>query len=603
MSSGISSPPRSEGSQVDDDLSLDPLTIDVSTKAKRRQPRPVTRKQRNIRITVLFLFWATAMFATAYVLGSNAVPEGVTVNGVSIGGMDRQSATNTLDAAVAARRDAPINLTALDNTISVKPADLGIDADVQATVDSAMASKWNPFDLPQTWLGGGEKPIVLTLDQTKLNNQVETIGARFDRPVADPEITFVGTTPKLTEGTTGTLVSRPAAAAAIASGYLTADKPIELPVESSAPSVSAEQAREVEAGLATAAVAAPVAVQAGNVTAEATPQDIAGTLTFQAQDGQLRPVIDGAALRAQLGDQLKSVDTPAKDASWDVTSGTPVLTPSAPGSGVTDENLADQVKSALDKIGDARVATLSLGPLQPKLTTEDAAALGITEPMAKFTQPFPYAAYRVQNIGRAAKKINNTLLRPGDTFSMNDIVGERTKANGFTTGYVVGEGGRLQEDLGGGVSTLATTLWTSAFFAGLERVEQGSHLIWISRYRPGLEATVAWGQLDLKFRNDTPNGVLITTKMRNDSVKVSIWGKKQYSKIKAVSGPKQNVTPFPTEQNSGPDCVTTAGVNGFDISMARVFFNDDKEVKRQDFRTHYIPEPKVECASANKPLS
>lgn len=603
MSSGISSPPQSAGSQAADDSAPDLLTTNTATNTPRSQRPPVTRQQRTIRITVLFLFWATAMFATAYALGSNTVPDGVTVNGVAIGGLDRQSALNTLNAAVAARRDEAIKLTALDNTISVSPSDLGIDADVAATVDSAAANRWNPFDLPRTWSGGGEKPIILTLDQTKLTNQVETIGARFDRPMAEPEITYVATTPKLTEGTTGTLVNRDAAAGAIASGYLTADKPIELPVGSSSPTVSPEQARGVEAGAATVAVAEPIAIKAGDVTAEATPADIASALTFQVQDGQLRPVVDGAALRARLGDQLKSVDTPAKDASWDVSSGTPVLTPSAAGSGVTDENLADQVTAALDKTGDARSATLSLGPLQPKLTTEDASALGITEPMARFTQPFPYAAYRVQNIGQAAKKINNTLLRPGDTFSMNDIVGERTKANGFTTGYVVGEGGRLQEDLGGGVSTLATTLWTSAFFAGLERVEQGSHLIWISRYRPGLEATVAWGQLDLKFRNDTPNGVLITTKMTNDSVRVSIWGKKQYGKIKAVSGPKQNVTPFPTEQNSGPDCVTTAGVNGFDISVARVFLNDGREVKRQDFRTHYIPEPKVECASANKPLS
>ncbi|MGV1036032.1 MAG: VanW family protein [Candidatus Nanopelagicales bacterium] len=603
MSSGISSPPQAEGSLVDDGFVPDVSSADLATNIARQQRPLVTRKQRNIRIAVLCLFWATAMFATVYALGSNRVPDGVTVNGVAIGGLDRQSALNTLNAAVAARRDEPIKLTALDNTISVKPSDLGIDADVAATVDSAIANRWNPFDLPEMWRGGGEKPIILTLDQTKLNNQVDTIGARFDRPMAEPEITYVGTTPKLTEGTTGTLVNREAAAAAIAGGYLTADKSIELPVGSSSPTVSPEQAGEVETGAAVAAVAAPIAVTAGDVTAQASPADIAATLTFQAQDGQLRPVVDGAALRAQLGDQLKSVDTPAKDATWDVSSGTPVLKPSAAGSGVTDENLGDQVKAALDKTGDARAATLSLGPLQPKLTTEEAATLGITEPMAKFTQPFPYAAYRVQNIGRAAKKINNTLLRPGDTFSMNDIVGERTKANGFTTGYVVGEGGRLQEDLGGGVSTLATTLWTSAFFAGLERVEQGSHLIWISRYRPGLEATVAWGQLDLKFRNDTPNGVLITTKMTNDSVKVSIWGKKQYSKVKAISGPKQNVTPFPTEKNSGPDCVTTAGVNGFDISVARVFLNEGREVKRQDFRTHYIPEPKVECASANKPLS
>lgn len=119
--------------------------------------------------------------------------------------------------------------------------------------------------------------------------------------------------------------------------------------------------------------------------------------------------------------------------------------------------------------------------------------------------------------------MNCTLLMPGETFSLNDVIKERTEKNGYTEGFVVGAGGVFDEQPGGGVSTAATTAWTVAFYAGMERVQTVAHSIYISRYKPGLEATVAWGIFDMKFRNDTPNAVFITSGITNGSVTVSLW--------------------------------------------------------------------------------
>lgn len=92
----------------------------------------------------------------------------------------------------------------------------------------------------------------------------------------------------------------------------------------------------------------------------------------------------------------------------------------------------------------------------------------------------------------------------GQTFSLNGTIKERTPEHGYTEGIVIGPGGVFREDFGGGVSTAATTTWTAAFFAGMERIEIRAHSIYISRYQPGLEATVAWGVSDMRFRNDSP---------------------------------------------------------------------------------------------------
>jgi vancomycin resistance protein YoaR len=265
------------------------------------------------------------------------------------------------------------------------------------------------------------------------------------------------------------------------------------------------------------------------------------------------------------------------------------------GKGVNADLLAADVMAAVAS-GSSRSIDAQIGSIAPKLTTAQASALGVTERLSTFTQHFPYAAYRVQNIGQAARSINGTLLRSGETFSLNKTLGERTVANGYTKGFVIGPGGVFKEDLGGGVSTSATATWTAAFYAGLQRVHTQAHSIWISRYRAGLEATIAWGSFDMSFKNDTPHAVLVTTVMKNTSITVSIWGTQVYDDIKAVSGPRYNVVPAGgTQYDPSPTCHAQGGVEGFSIDVFRVFIKDGKEVKREKITTRYRPSPTVLC--------
>ena len=267
------------------------------------------------------------------------------------------------------------------------------------------------------------------------------------------------------------------------------------------------------------------------------------------------------------------------------------MVPARTGTGVDDDSLADGVVSALESAD--RTAQLELERVEPDLTTAEAKDLGVTEQVSTFTQWFPYAAYRVTNIGVASSKINGTLLEPGETFSMNGVVGERTPENGFVKGYVI-EGGRLVEDYGGAVSTITTAMWHTAFYAGMTRLEQRAHGFWISRYVAGLEATVSWGFLDLKFRNDTPYGVYITSSLTDSSVTVSMWSTK-YWDIKAEFGPRTNPTTAGTIYDTSDTCVPQEGVGGFDITVTRVWSRDGKVVKREELPTHYDAAPTVIC--------
>ena len=196
---------------------------------------------------------------------------------------------------------------------------------------------------------------------------------------------------------------------------------------------------------------------------------------------------------------------------------------------------------------------------EPEFTTKDARALKIREEVSTFTTHYPPAAYRDQNIGRAAELITGTVLKPGETFSLNGTVGERTEENGFTTGFVI-QNGIFKEDLGGGVSQMATTTFNASFFAGLEDVEHKPHSVYIDRYPEGREATVAWGAVDLRFTNNTPYGVLIDAVVipsagrSEGTVTVTMYSTK-YWDITTSTGERYNHTSPGTQTMSGPDCV------------------------------------------------
>ena len=242
------------------------------------------------------------------------------------------------------------------------------------------------------------------------------------------------------------------------------------------------------------------------------------------------------------------------------------------------------------------VAAVTLEEQQPKLTTEEANALGVKEVVSTFTTKYPFAPYRLQNIHRAADLIDGTVVLPGETFSMNKIVGERTEANGFAEGIIINNG-KFEKDFGGGVSQVATTTYNAAFFAGLKDVQHKAHSFYISRYPAGREATVAWPSVDLKFQNDTPYGLLVDTSYTNSTVTVSIWGTKVYD-IEAIAGPRTDPKPFQTEYSTGEGCVPQDGVEGFKIVVTRVFKQGGAEVKREDIKTSYNAANKIYCRAA-----
>ena len=124
-----------------------------------------------------------------------------------------------------------------------------------------------------------------------------------------------------------------------------------------------------------------------------------------------------------------------------------------------------------------------------------------------------------------------------------------------------------------------------------------AHSIWIPRYRAGLEATVAWGSFDMKFRNNTPYGVFITAESDETSMTVRMYSTKIYTTIDAEIGERYGITPNRRIYNESAQCSPQTGGPGFTIDVDRVFYEGDVEVERETFTTTYVPAPEVVCGA------
>lgn len=130
---------------------------------------------------------------------------------------------------------------------------------------------------------------------------------------------------------------------------------------------------------------------------------------------------------------------------------------------------------------------------------------------------------RTQTVRLAIKLIDGTILKPGQTFSVNRTVGERTAVRGFGQGHVFYNGAMVIQQ-GGGMCQVATTLFNAAMLADLQIVERDAHVRTVPYVEPGRDATVYWGRKDFKFRNDTQWPVYISYRTTYRHAIVALYG-------------------------------------------------------------------------------
>jgi len=145
----------------------------------------------------------------------------------------------------------------------------------------------------------------------------------------------------------------------------------------------------------------------------------------------------------------------------------------------------------------------------------------VVQVVSSFTTPLVPGQDRNTNIGLAADYIDGDVIAPGETYSLNQGIGERTRARGFVEDGFIDSGGQLISVVGGGVSQMGTTFVNAAWFSGIQLDEFRQHSIYFERYPMCREATLAWNVLDVVVTNDSPHPITIVADQEPDSVTVS----------------------------------------------------------------------------------
>ena len=183
----------------------------------------------------------------------------------------------------------------------------------------------------------------------------------------------------------------------------------------------------------------------------------------------------------------------------------------------TKESIYDAIKNK-----DYKAIDLKVNIKQPKISTE--AAKSVNTLLAEFSTKFSTNdSNRVTNIVLSAKATSDVLLMPGEEFSYNNLTGKRTKSNGYKDAPVI-INGKLEQDVGGGVCQVSSTLFNSVLYSGLDVTSRRNHSLKSSYVSIGRDAMVSDGGSDFRFKNPYSHPVYIKNTVSNGVITSKIYG-------------------------------------------------------------------------------
>ncbi|MER6678704.1 VanW family protein [Streptomyces sp. NPDC000983] len=542
------------------------------------------------------------LYLAGLLLSGGDIEGGTTVRGIDIGGMSRAEAVEKLQDRLGPAGARELTVTIGDRTTTVDPRKVGITFDYEATVDRAgRTESADPFSVISGLFSSGS-PIepAVHVDEGKARDTLKKMAKALDQKVRDGAVTFDNGQVRAVTPHSGHALDTNAAVGTLSTAFLASDAKAvtALPTHDTKPKVTEREIRRAVRAFAEPAMSGPVTLTAADRRFTIDQSVLGRHLRMHADDaGHLTPKLDAERLRADpaVARPLSTLPVRAHNAELRLAGDrVEVAEDGRAGHVVTAKALGKAVMPLLTQRGAARSGEITTLVAEPQVTRANAERLGLREQMSSFTVNFEPAAYRSRNISRAVELINGSVVMPGEDWSFNRTVGQRTEANGFVEGVMI-----LNDEFtkapGGGVSAVATTMFNAMFFAGVKPLEYGAHSFYIERYPEGREATVAWGSLDLRFNNDSGHTIYIQAHSTDTSVTISFLGTRKYDDVTSIKSPRTRVKQPERRVSTAERCVPQTPLEGFDVAVQRIFVQDGQEVRREPFRTHYKPRDEIVC--------
>ena len=445
---------------------------------------------------------------------------------------------------------------------------------------------------------GADVQPSLAVSNAALEYALDRISSRVDRAPRNAALVRRGLRFRVVPEQSGMRLARDAAAQLVVRSLGSIERPsgsVALAVGVAQPRVT-EQMLAAPARRARLAVSAPVFLRSDARSWRLSRARIASLLELP-RDGARRLAIAGPKADAYFHGLAERVGHPPVDAGFEASGEVVGVTPARPGIELDVPKTASALLRAATAPSN-RVARVSVVTALPDRSTAEAQAMGIDRLMGSYKTYNAGTWDRITNLRLGVTLLDGTLVAPGGTFSLNDTIGERTEERGFRSAPVI-IGTEYEEEVGGGTSQVATTVFNAAWEAGVRITERNPHSLYISRYQLGRDATVYWPSLDLKFQNDTAKWILVKGYVEGDGIRVSLYGGER-RRVESSSGTFEVTGKAPVERVPDPTLlrgqtvVESEGSSPSRTSVTRTIYDANGDLVREEtWNTSYKGETRI----------
>ena len=419
----------------------------------------------------LVLLAVVIFFGYGLVLkGGDTIYPNVFVAGINVGGMTSEEAVAAVaDAVAASYSSATLDVQLPDRTLSFTPDQTNVALDADEAIAEAMAygRSGNPFSAVLNYFSCRSNERYIDL-QTVLNLDTDYIRNRIDELAQEVETTLSPSKVDVNEAA-GTIT--------VQVGY--PDRQLDT-----------EGLYE--------------AVYNAFMNSDFT------TLTWDYQETPCELV--------DLTPYYEQYCTEVQNAEYDEETHT--ISEEVPGYGFDLEAAQQQLATAEP----GSTVVIQMEDIEPEVTKLDLSSEMFGTALHKVSTKYAVNSNRTNNLDLACKAINGTILNPGEIFSFNDVVGERTAAKGYLPATVFVSGGASESELGGGVCQVASSIYYCSLFLNLEQVHREPHMYVVDYVDFGMDATVYWGSIDYQFKNTLDYPIKIQANIDGGTVNITFWG-------------------------------------------------------------------------------
>lgn len=523
-----------------EDIDVDVFAEDAKNKIKSNKPIFIIG---TVVVFIVVIFLVLLLMTVGY----KKIYDGISLNGIPIGGMTVNEAQEVLVEKYSKLPYVDISIRCEEYRNDFRAEDIGVSFDVNSAINTAYSfgREGNIFEKIVNGLkyrfSKTDLKVDVNIDRKKIDTELSKVTREIVSPAISPSYVREGDMLLVKNGVTGVVANSEAAINEIVSNL--------------------NRMKDMNSN--------PVYITTERIVPEKVNIDkIQKEITKKAQNAEY---ISGTG---NLIEQIIGVEIEDIEQARDLANK------------VTDEGMQFSIPLLI---------TI------PEVTTESVLNELFRDKLSTYTTNFNVNEIeRTENVRLAAEFIDDVILMPGQEFSYNTIVGERSTERGFKTAKVYQQG-QIVDGLGGGICQVSSTLYNAVVIADLEILERKNHSLTVSYVKLGRDATVAYGSVDFRFKNSRQYPVKISSKISGGTLTIDIYGyNTNKTRLVDIETEIIEVLPFKEQEivdaslPAGTSKITQTGHKGYKVKSYRVTTEGGEVVEKKLISTDtYSPVAQV----------